>query len=187
MKIKDIKNIEKTFYEFDETNRLTKITLEYNNPEEIIDKNYATKEPVFTKDFMSKVASSISRASAKYDIDITVRFDDMGGYTEEELKDIFCDNIRLEVKSQLVSNRNRYRIAFGLISIGIVFFAAMLLVNKLWDGDSIWRDLFVYVSDITTTITFWEAVRIIVVEQKEKRTYIKNIRSRFSEIHFISK
>ena len=48
-------------------------------------------------------------------------------------------------------------------------------------------NLSVYISDIATTVSFWEAMTILVVEQKEKRAYLKNLKSRFSSIRFVDK
>ena len=47
------------------------------------------------------------------------------------------------------------------------------------------KDIFVYISDIAATVTFWAVMTIFVVEQKEKRAYLKDLKSRFSAIHFM--
>ena len=136
---------------------------------------------------MDWIRSAFELVSYKNKIDLTVRFDDMGKYSEDELADIFRKNIALEFKSKFAANRKRNRIAYSLIDIGAAFFMVMLLINNLWDSTSVWKDIFVYISDIATTVTFWEAMTILVVEQKERRSYLKNLSNRFSAIRFVSK
>ena len=109
---------------------------------------------------------------------------DMSGYTGEQLSEIFRKNIDLEFKSKLNANRNRNKIAVGLVGIGVTFFIAMMLISRLWATDSVWKEIFIYISDIATTVTFWEAMTILVVEQKEKRAYLRNLKHRFSAIAF---
>ncbi|MBQ9558229.1 MAG: hypothetical protein IJU94_06460 [Clostridia bacterium] len=184
MNIKEIANIEKSFFSFDEAEKTANILLEFEKPEDILDTNCVTKTPVFSDEFMARIESVFELVSSKYKIDLTVRFDDMGGFTDEALNGIFRKNIDLEFKSRFIANRNRNRLALGLIASGIIFLLTMLLVSNLWKDESVWKDIFVYISDIVTTVTFWEAMTILVVEQKEKRSYLKNLKSRFSAIRF---
>ena len=184
MKIKEAANIEESFFDIDTVNNTAKIVLEFERPEDIFDTNYISKTPVLSDDFSEWIRSAFRLVSSKYKIDLTVRFDDMENYTEDELREIFRKNIDLEFKSNFIANRSKNRIAFSLIGIGVAFFMAMLLINNLWDSASVWKDVFVYISDIATTVTFWEAMTILVVEQKEKRAYLKDLRTRFSSIRF---
>ena len=186
MKLKEIANIEKSFFDVDDEAKVARITLEFERAEDIFDENYISKTPVLSDDFIDWIGSVFTLVSDKYKIDLTVNFKDMGGYTEDNLSDIFRKNIELELKSRFKENRKRNRVAYGLIFVGVMFFFAMMLINRLWDTESVWKEIFVYISDIATTVTFWEAMTILVVEQKEKRAYIKNLRSRFSSIRFAS-
>ena len=186
MKLKEIANIEKSFFDVDDEAKVARITLEFEHAEDIFDENYISKTPVLSDDFIDWIGSVFTLVSDKYKIDLTVNFKDMGGYTEDNLSDIFRKNIELELKSRFKENRKRNRVAYGLIFVGVMFFFAMMLINRLWDTESVWKEIFVYISDIATTVTFWEAMTILVVEQKEKRAYIKNLRSRFSSIRFAS-
>ena len=184
MKIRESANIEESFFDIDTVNNTAKIVLEFERPEDIFDTNYISKTPVLSDDFSEWIRSAFRLVSSKYKIDLTVRFDDMENYTEDELREIFRKNIDLEFKSNFIANRSKNRIAFSLIGIGVAFFMAMLLINNLWDSASVWKDVFVYISDIATTVTFWEAMTILVVEQKEKRAYLKDLGTRFSSIRF---
>lgn len=187
MNIKKIANIEESFFDIDEKARVAAIELEFGSPDDIFDNTYVSKIPVLSDDFIAWIGGAFRLVSDKYRIALTVRFDDMGGYTEKELAEIFYKNIDLEFKSRFVENRGKNRIAYGLIAIGIAFFLVMMLVNRLWESDSVWKDIFVYVSDIATTVAFWEAITILVVQQKEKLDYLKNLKSRFASIKFAGK
>jgi len=184
-KMKEMVNIEKSFFDVDEDAKTARIVLEFESPDDIFDENYVTKTPVLSDDFSEWIESAFDLVSPKYKIDLTVRFRDMGGYTGDQLSEIFKKNIDLEFKSKFEANRKKNRVAYSLIGIGVAFFLAMMLITRLWDGDSVWKEIFVYISDIATTVAFWEAMTILVVEQKEKRAYLKNLRSRFSAIRFV--
>ena len=133
---------------------------------------------------MDLISSAFTLISSKYKIDLTVKFRDMGEYSEEELSGIFLDNIELQFRSKLAEHRQENRIGRGLIGIGVGCLLLMLLIENLWEGDSLWKDVFVYVSDIATTVTIWEAMTIFLVERREKRSYLIKLASRFSTIRF---
>ena len=187
MKRKEITNAEKPFFDMDEEQKTARIVLEFERPEDIFDANYITKTPVLSDEFSDWIGSAFDLVSPKYKIDLTIRFNDMSGFTGDQLSEIFKKNIDLEFKSKLSDNRKKNRVAFSLIGIGIVFFLTIMLITSLWKTDSIWKEIFLYISDIAATVTFWEAMTILVVEQKEKRTYLKNLKSRFSAIRFMNK
>lgn len=184
-KIKELSGIEETFFVIDKNAGVARIELQFETPAELFDGNYLSKTPILSDDFMDWISSAFSLVSTDYKIDLTVKFEDMQGYTEEELRKIFSQNIGLEFKSKFMENRRNNRVAFSLIGIGILFFLAMLAISHLWNSDSVWKEIFVYISDIATTVTFWEAMTILVVQQREKRAYLKNLVNRFSEIRFI--
>ena len=184
MNIKEISQIDESFFEIDKDAKIAKIVLDFSNPDEIFDGEYITKTPLLCGYFTERLGNAFKLVSSRYKIDLTVRFDDLGEYSEEEMQEIFRKNFDLEFKSRFSENRKRNHIACNLIVIGLMFFMAMLLINNLWHSDSIWKEIFVYVSDIATTVTFWEAMTILVVEQKEKRDFLFDLRSRFSAIRF---
>ena len=96
--IEDILNIENNFYELDEENKIAYLNLEFTSPDDIFDKNSITKIPVVSDDFLSWIDSSLEYTQKKYKVNINVWFDDLNGYTEEELNDIFMKNMILEFK-----------------------------------------------------------------------------------------
>lgn len=187
MNLKEAMNIDESFFEIDRSNNTAAIILEFERPEDVFDTNYASKVPVLSDDFLELISGAFDLVSPAYKIDLTVRFDDMGDHSEKELSEIFGKNINLELKRKLTDNGKRNRIAYSLMGVGVLFFMFMLMINHLWNSESIWKEIFSYISDIATTVTFWEAMTILVVEQKENRAYMKNLRTRFSAIRFVQK
>ena len=183
-KVKELAAIDEQFFGIDKERDVAKFELLFDSPQDIFDENTITRKPVLNDDFMDLISSAFTLISSKYKIDLTVKFRDMGEYSEEELSGIFLDNIELQFRSKLAEHRQENRIGRGLIGIGVGCLLLMLLIENLWEGDSLWKDVFVYVSDIATTVTIWEAMTIFLVERREKRSYLIKLASRFSTIRF---
>lgn len=64
-------------------------------------------------------------------------------------------------------------------------FFTTILIESVWRGDSVWKDIVIYLSDIAATVAFWEALSILVIERSENRSYLIDLASRFSSIRFI--
>ncbi|MBR1868055.1 MAG: hypothetical protein IJ800_05710 [Clostridia bacterium] len=182
--VKRLENIEKEFFEIDEEAKLAKISLSFLNPSSVFDLNYVSKKPVFSDDFTDWIKSAFDIVPSKYKIDLEVEFEDMQGFKEDELLEIFKLNTMLEYRTLKNSASKRNKIALGLLGVGAVFFVIMLVVNRVWTNDSLFKQIFSYVSDIATTVTFWEALTILVVENKEDRDYRLGLLSRFHSISF---
>ena len=182
--IKSFSNLEKEFFDIDEEKKIAKVELRFQKPSEIFDVNYITKKPILSDDFLDWINSAFKVLPSKYGIDLHVGFADMEGYTESELKEIFLLNMGLEYKSMLSKKRKKDAIAFSLIGVGIAMFLTMLLINNLWVGESVLKQIFSYIADIATTVTFWEAMCILVVENRENNAYLKDLASRFRSISF---
>ena len=105
-------------------------------------------------------------------------------YTEEALRDIFRKNLLLSGNSHFQAVRSRYHIAYGLIAAGILSFITMMLLGRVWEIDSFWHDIFFYFLNIATTVLFWEAAGILLVETREHRSIFRGYRERFSSISF---
>ena len=71
--------------------------------------------------------------------------------------------------------------------MGIAFFIGMLFTELCWETESIFKTIFSYVSDIATTVAFWEAMTILIVERREQHSYIVTVEKRFSGVEFGSK
>ena len=182
--IKKYENIEKEFFEIDEENKVAKVKLYFAAAPDVFDLSYETKKPVLSDDFFDWVKTAFDIIPRKYKIDLDVRFGDLCGYDAEELKKIFTDNIFLEYKTQANERRTRRNIAYGLIGIGTVMLVGMILINALWNAENIFKTIFSYVADIAATVTYWEALNILVVEDKENRSYVTGLVKRFGGIKF---
>ena len=182
--LKSYENIEKEFFDIDEENRLAKICLCFDRVSDVFDVNYIVKKPVLSDDFMDWIASTFTLIPSRYRIGLSVSFNDYEGYTEEQLNDIFWKNIVLDAKCKLGHLRKRKSIAYGLIAAGILFFIGMILTETLWETESVMKTIFSYVSDIATTVAFWEAMTILIVERKESRSHLMTVEKRFSGVSF---
>ena len=182
--IKEFMNIEEEFFELDHEKKIAHLQLEFKKPSDIFDVNAKTKKPVLNDEFADWVKSSFEYAPRKYKINLEIVFDDLEGYDEEELEKIFFSNIMLEAKKANNQTIAKNKIALGLIGLGVVFFVIMMLVTNLWQNGGIAKDIIAYVMDIGTTVTFWEAMTILIVENKEKRDLYRDLIKRYDAITF---
>ncbi len=182
--LKELLNVENEFFDLDHNKKIAYMHLEFDKPSNIFDLNSKTKLPVLSDDFMEWIASAFDYAPKKYKIDLDVTFTDMEGFDNDTLQAVFKKNMMLEFKKNESKARTKNNIAFSLIGIGVMFFITMILINNLWINGGLIKDIFKYVADIATTVTFWEAMTILVVENKERRSYMKNLIERFSSIRF---
>ena len=185
--LKEFIGIEDDFFDLDKVNKIADMKLEFKKPTDIFDINSISKMPILSDDFISWIASSFDMAPQGYKINLEVSFDDLEGYDNDTLKNIFRKNMMLEFKKTREKAHTKNLIAFSLIGIGVIFFIAMFLIVNLWENGGVAKDIFTYIADIATTVTFWEAMTILVVENKERRSYMKNLYSRFSNIEFKKK
>jgi len=183
-KRKDLKKIDKSFFDIDEDRKLAKIILHYEKFEDILEKSYVSAIPLLSNDFMTSIVDAFKLVSSKYNIDLTIQIDNTEGYTEEQLSEILEKNFMLEIHSSDSYNKKRQRIGYILIMIGIGFLMAMLATEYIWTEESLLRDIFFYIFDISTTVSFWEAMSILVVEQAEIRSVKKIFKKQVSAIHF---
>lgn len=133
---------------------------------------------------MEWIASAFNIIPSRYKIEISVSFGDYEGYTEQQLNDIFWKNIVLDAKGKRDHQKKRNSIAYGLIAVGVAFFIGMLLTEIRWQTESVMKIIFSYISDIATTVAFWEAMTILIVERREQRSYLLAVEKRFSGVTF---
>ena len=182
--LREFEHSEEDFFTIDKTKNTAKIDLSFERVSDVFDVNYVTKIPVLSDDFLDWFASAFKIIPARYRIEFSVSFRDYEGFTKEQLNDIFWKNIMLDVKSKQAAQKKRNSIAYGLIAIGVAFFIGMLITEFRWKADSMAKIIFSYVSDIATTVAFWEALTILIVERRENRSYLKNINKRFAGVRF---
>lgn len=177
-------HIEEDFFEIDKETKIAHVKLIFEKPSDIFDLNYISKLPVLSDDFLDWIGSAFQLIPLKYKIELTVEFNDLEGWDEERLSDVFKKNIMLEHRAVKSREKKKNIIACGLIGIGAVMFIAMILISRLWQADSLLKDIFFYLSDIATTVAFWEAMYILVVERGESGFHRKSLVYRFASIKF---
>lgn len=177
-------HIEEDFFEIDKQAKIAHVKLNFEKPSDIFDVNYLSKLPVLSDDFLEWIGSAFQLIPLKYKIDLTVEFNDLEGWDKERLSDVFKKNIMLEHRTVKSREKRKNIIAYGLIGIGAVMFVAMILISRLWQADSLLKDVFFYISDIATTVAFWEAMYILVVERGESGFHRKSLAYRFAAISF---
>lgn len=185
--VKKFKNIENEFFELDHENKIAFMKLEFEKPSDIFDKNSITKTKILSDDFFEWIKSSFEYAPKKYKIALDIYFDDLEGYSEEELQNIFHKNMLLEAKKSINYAGLKNKIAIGLIITGTISLISMILLMSLWANGGIAKEIISYIFDIATTVTFWEAMTILIVENKEKRDLTKNYLRKYKSIAFHKK
>ena len=180
---KKLMGVEEEFFDLDKENLIAHMKLSFASPDEIFDKNALTKIPVFNDDFSEWLPASFEYIPNKYKLDLDIVFDDLGAYTEEELKEIFAKNMALEFKKSEREKNNKSKIAVGLLITGILFLIAMLLFSTLLK-EGVWKEIVVAITEIASWVTIWEALAVFIVENSERRKYLRSISRRFGNIEF---
>lgn len=180
-------NIEEEFYELDHEQKTALIRLEYEKPSDIIKSNAATKTPWLTDDFLEDLINIFNYIPLKYKLKIRIAFDDLDGYSEEQMEDIFQKNLMLETKSRNRDARGHNRLALYLCLIGVLCILLSIWVNRIWTDESTLRDIVVYVLDIAATVPFWAAMEIYFIDNSERRRQLVNLKKRFAGIEFCRK
>ena len=184
MKLKEWERIDDTFFEIDEEEKIAKIVLKYEKPEDILDRTCVSEIPLLRLETLGYFRNIFGKVSPKYKVDLTLRFDDFSDYTEEQLVDILKKNMAIELKSRMSASRSRDKLAYGFIAAGVLSFLLMFLVRCVWNSETVWNELFFYLFDIITTVSLYQAVTILGLERKEKLAVVKNLHDSFSAIHF---
>ena len=183
----EFKNIEEYFFELDKENEKAKMRLEFDKPSDIFDINAITKIPVLSDDFLDWVKSCFDYAPKGYRIDLEISFNDLEGYEEKELKEIFEKNILLEAKKAIKETISKNKIAIGLMITGLIFLVSMIALLSFWKDGGVIKEIVSYIFDIATTVTLWESMTILIVENKEKRDLYKNLIKKYDSISFTKK
>ena len=180
----DYNDIELNFFKTDEENKVAKVIMKYEKPEDLFDLNCVSETPVLSQDELMHIGSLFGLVTAEYKVDLTIRFDDMGSYDEDKLMDIFIRNFAIESKSKTGMNNDRKKLAFWFIGVGAVSFILMFMIRALWNTGSVWSELFFYMFDIITMVVLYQAATILLVENREQRSLTRHLQHRFYAIHF---
>ena len=179
--------VEMEFFDIDDENKRTNFNLEFSSPEDIFDPNLKSGVPALSDDFIEWLKESLEYSPKKYKIDLNVTFDDLGEYTEEELTIIFKKNMMLEYKRMKRNEFSKNRLAYSLIGVGIVLLVFTFTILSMWKNIGLIYEIFSYILDIATTVVFWEALTILLVEGRERKFYIKQIITKFDKVVFKKK
>lgn len=179
--------IEEEFYELDSEKKTALIRMEYEKPGDIIESSAATKTPRLTDDFLDDLISRFDYLPMKYKLHFRVAFDDMDGYSEEQMKEICVKNVLLETKTRYRIARGHNRLALYLCLIGVACILLSIWVNNIWKDESTLREIVVYVLDIAATVPFWAAMEIYFIDNNERRRKLLDLKKRFASIEFCRK
>lgn len=179
--------VEREFFDIDDENKRTNFNLEFSSPEDIFDPNLKSGVPALSDDFVEWLKEALEYSPKKYKIDLNVTFDDLGEYTEEELKFIFQKNMMLEYKKMKRNEFSKNRLAYSLIGVGIVLLISTFTILSMWKNIGLIYEIFSYILDIATTVVFWEALTILLVEGRERKFYLKQIITKFDKVVFKKK
>ena len=71
-----------------------------------------------------------------------------------------------------------------LCGIGLAFILLSIYIGSVWTEESVAKDIVVYILDIIATVPFWGAMEICIIDNRERRRKLSNIRRRFNTIEF---
>lgn len=182
--LKDITNIEQDFFEIDKKKKVARIVLDFEKPSDIFDTNYVSKIPVLSDDFLDRIDSAFRIIPKKYKIKLDICFDDMEGFDAAGLEKIFAKNMLLEHRSKVSARKRERNLAWSLIGLGMLLLFSTIFLNLFWQEESIRHEIILYVLDIASTVTFWEAFTILIVKRQEIFGDQKDLISRFAFISF---
>ena len=180
-------SIEESFFKLDQENKIGTVELSYENPEEIFDPNLRSLTPRFSADFSEQLISLFDFIPSRCSLEIRVLFDDLGGYSEEQLTEIWKKNLLLEARIRLRETKAQNKLALGLCLLGLVFILTSILIGRLWTEESVLREIVAYILDIVATVPFWGAMDIYFIENRERRKRTHAIIKRFHAITFRQK
>lgn len=180
-------NIEDEFFKLDHESKIAHVELNYDKPSALFDKDVITKIPMMSDDFFSSLIWAFDYLPENYKLDITISFNDLDGYSDEQLLELFEKNLAMEIKSRTRVGRRNEMSAFILCLVGIAFILISVLVERNWNSEGIGKLIVTYILDIVATVPFWGAMDIYIIEKSERRKKQAEIIRRFRNIEFIKK
>ena len=177
-------SIHDDFFRLDEQEKLARIDLEFSAPSEVFSPTVQAGIPVMSEEFLTQLLNLFDFVPDRYKLDISVSFSDLEGYSEELLEEIFRKNLMLTLRILARKTRRRNRLVLALCMIGLVFILLTTWLARLWTDEGTGRDIVFFILDIVSTVPFWGAMDIWLVEGSERRKTAANIRKRFNSISF---
>ena len=184
-KLRDqMKNVEDQFFDINHETKKALFRLEFDKVSDILNHNVITKKPLLDTEFLQWVRECFDSVPKKYKIDIDIRFNDMEGYKEEELQNIFLNNCLLEASKAKRSTMSKNLVAMGLFATGIIVTIGMIMIEIFWQSDDPIKVVIGTVVEVAAWVTIWEALDVFLIENREKRRLRRNFTRRFDEIRF---
>lgn len=179
---RELEQVAQSFFETDEEKKIAKMVLKYEKAEDLFDTACCLLKPIVSREVLAHIGSMFGLVPNDYKVDLTLRFDDLCGYPESQLVEIIRKNFALEMRGSRTQNKSRRNLAFSFIGIGVLFFLIMIIIKRFWVADTVWNDLVFYFFDILTTVAFYQAATILVVEHREKKAIVNSMRNHFHEL-----
>ena len=114
-------------------------------------------------------------------------FDEMGGYTKEQMTEILKKNIMLVIKSRNRIAHRHNMLALTMVGIGILLILLFVWISKIWTEESEARSIAEFILEIVATVPFWAAMEIYFIDNSERRRTLMNLTRRFHRIEFVTK
>ena len=181
---KECRDLEKEFFDLDDENKIVHLQRNFERPSEIFDLNAFTKTPVMNHEFIEWLTSLFDYVPKKYKLDITVYFDDLEEFNENELGEICRQNILLEMKIQNRKAVRQNKLALGLCGIGILMILIYFSLDFMWGSEGAVKTIIMFVLEILATVPFWGAADIFFVGNGEQRETVRGFKKRFHTITF---
>ena len=179
---RELEQVAQSFFETDEEKKIARMVLRYEKAEDLFDPACCLLKPIVSREVLAHIGSMFGLVPNDYRVDLTMRFDDLCGYSESQLVEIIRKNFALEMRGSRTQNKSRRNLAFSFIGIGVLFFLIMIIIKRFWVADTVWNDLVFYFFDILTTVAFYQAATILVVEHREKKAIVNSMRNHFHEL-----
>lgn len=184
---KNYLSIEKEFFEMDEENKTALIRMEFQSPDEIIKSGTISKTPMMTDEFLDDVVGMFDLVPDTYHLDLRMVFDEMGGYTKEQMTQIFDKNILLITKSRNRIAHRHNMLALYMFGIGVLLILLFVWLSNIWTKESQARTIAEFILEIVATVPFWAAMEIYFIDNSERRRTLMNLKRRFHRIKFVTK
>lgn len=184
---KNYLSIEKEFFEMDEDSKTALIRMEYESPDEILKSSTTSKTPMMTEEFLEEVVGMFDLVPDNYHLALRLVFDEMGGYTKEQMTEILKKNIMLVIKSRNRIAHRHNMLALTMVGIGILLILLFVWISKIWTEESEARSIAEFILEIVATVPFWAAMEIYIIDNSERRRTLMNLRRRFRRIEFVTK
>ena len=183
--IKERQNtIQHDFFDLDPENKIAVIPMKFEKPGDIFSQNLLSKTPVLSEEFTDLLLCAYDLAPRRYKLDLVISFDDMEGYDERQLEDIFVKNVMLKSRIHYRRQSRQNMLGIGLCGTGLLFILLMTFLGRVWTEEGTFRDIVFYILDILATVPFWGAVEIFLIDDKERNAARINLQKRFHAISF---